>query len=128
VLEPTSENRALVNRGIAEREGYYEIQSHKDGSVSACKKKADHTWGWERLDYTRSLDACFEVCERRGWMVETMPVNNGIVDVSVWRQHEEGGWMLVSGCSISGKCTDLRWLVAVEVWEAGKVERSCPNT
>lgn len=108
MLEPTNANRALVNRGIAEAMGQYvEGISPHSGAVNIRVKPDNPMRGHLLLDYTRDLNACYEVCKERGInFAEILSVQ------STWCGAED----------------DLRWLVALAVWEALKSDATSSTT
>lgn len=102
----TPDNRALVNRGIAEAMGLRVAETLNDGAVviDATNKPP------YELDYTRDLNACYEVCEEMG--IDFLRViDDASSDTEYFKE-------------------DLRWLVALAVWEAVKAtkgERDVPK-
>lgn len=116
MLEPTNANRALVNRGIAESQKYlFHLADYRCGRIYVYKTAtADAP---TILDYTRDLNACYEVCEERGWKIQSnwMYYDDGdMYSVSVIHP-KAGFWNAFTG-------TDLRWLVAQAVWQAVKAQ------
>ncbi len=91
----TPANRALVNRGIAEARGDKVVAVDREGAIAVIGE-TDYT------DYTRSLDACYDVCEAKGIRFASILAVVGIM---------------------ANENDDLRWLVAQEVWEEVKAGR-----